>query len=305
MTRHSRAAGRPADVATTADAVSVIIPVWNGAATLSALLESLERQTYDGPCEVVAADNGSSDGSRSLLSGWSRRIAGLRVVDASGRRGTCHARNAGARAARGWLLAFIDQDEEADPGWLRALVEASGSAPLLAGRYDVRRLNGPLALYWNIGRDPEDRPPQRLGFLPHAPGGSLAIEAEVLRRVGGWDERFRGGGEDVDLSWRVQLAGYPLRFVPGAIVHHRQRDRLPSLARQKFFYGMTRVRLYKRYRSLLPPQHRFGSFKSVVVIALNAGDLLRSPARRGRWIASAATRLGRLVGSVREGVFYP
>lgn len=285
------------------DAVSVIVPTLNGAGTLPVLLESLERQDYEGPWEVIVADNGSSDGSRELLARWSGRLPGLRVVDASGRRGVSHARNAGGRAARGWLLAFIDQDDQADPGWLRALAAAAGPSALLAGRVELEKLNDPVVRAWY---EPTPPSPSKSNhrFLPIALGGNTAVPADVLRSVGGWDESLVGGGEDVDLSWRLQLAGHPLVFVPDAVIHKRRRQTLGELARQQFSSGAASAGVYKRFRSHLRPQPPMSSLRAWGGIALTAGDLLGPAERRGRWVAVAARRLGRLVGSVREGVFY-
>ena len=283
-------------------AVSVIVPVLNGAATLPGLLQSLERQTYGGAWEVVVADNGSSDRSRDLLSGWSGRLPGLRWVDASGRRGVSHARNVGSRGARGRLLAFIDQDDEADPGWLGALVEAAGPGGFVAGRCDFRRLNHPIVRAWSP-EPPRDRLPHA-HLLPYAIGTNLAVDADVLRRVGGWDESLRHGGEDVELSLRLQMAAHALTFVPDAVVHKRRRQTLGGLARQQFLNGAASVGVYRRFRSHLRPQAPWASLRAWGHILLTSGDLLRSPEWRGHWVAIAARRLGRLVGSVRERVFY-
>ena len=103
-------------------AVSVVIPVLNGAATISQQLAALAGQTYRGPMEVLVADNGSTDATVEVVQALSGRLPGLRLVDASARVGTNHARNAGAAAAGGDLLAFCDADDVAAPGWLAGLV---------------------------------------------------------------------------------------------------------------------------------------------------------------------------------------
>ena len=193
--------------------VSVVVPVLNGSSLLPGLLQSLEKQTYDGEWEVIVADNGSADGSPDVARQWKDRLPGLRVLDASGRRGASHARNVGVGAARGWFLAFLDHDDEADPAWLRALVERAGAAPLVAGRCDFERLNDRVRRAWYSNRT-MDRLPRALGFLPFVSSSNLGMSAEALRRLGGWDESLVSG-HDVDLSWRAQLAGFPIAFAPG------------------------------------------------------------------------------------------
>src|SRR5204862_175427 len=84
--------------------VSVLIPVRNAARLLPDQLNALAAQDYDGPWEVVVADNGSSDGSASVARRLAGRLPSLRVVDASGRRGAGPARNAGAAALQALAL---------------------------------------------------------------------------------------------------------------------------------------------------------------------------------------------------------
>src|SRR5436190_10421104 len=121
--------------------VSVVIPVRNAARLLADQLYALAAQDYDGHWEVVVADNGSSDGSAAVARRLARRLPSLRVVDASGRRGVGPARNAGAAAAGGDLLAFCDADNVADRGWLGEIVRAATSADLVVGATIVDRVN--------------------------------------------------------------------------------------------------------------------------------------------------------------------
>jgi len=281
-------------------AVSVIVPVLNGAATLPRLLSSLERQTYRGEWEVIVADNGSVDGTSNVAARWESRLPGFRVVYATARRGVSHARNAGAAAAGGRFLAFIDHDDEADPEWLRELVQAARSATMVAGRYDFKRLNDSVRRAW-YGNRAHDRVPRALSFLPFASGGNLGIEAEGLRRIGGWDESLDFGGEDIDLSWRVQLAGDRLAFAPGAVVYKRHRSTLGALARQQFWYGAGGASLYRRHRVHLQPR-ALVSLRAWGYVALTSPDLLGPSDRRGRWVAVAAHQLGWVVGNVRHAL---
>ena len=83
-------------------AASVIIPVYNGAATLGEQLAALAPQTTDRPFEVLVCDNNSTDGTRTVVDEWVGRVPGLRVVDAFARQGPSHARNRGIVEARLW-----------------------------------------------------------------------------------------------------------------------------------------------------------------------------------------------------------
>src|SRR5688500_11078093 len=121
--------------------LSVIIPCYNAAATLGVQLAALAAQVYDGSWEVLIADNGSSDGSREMALSYAAAIPGLRVIDASEKRGAAHARNTGAAAASGAYLLFCDADDEMAPGYLQAMSDALDRNGFVTCRYDYTRLN--------------------------------------------------------------------------------------------------------------------------------------------------------------------
>ena len=270
--------------------VSVVIPVRNAARLLPDQLNALAAQDYDGPWEVVVADNGSSDGSASVARRLARRLPSLRVVDASGRRGVGPARNAGAAAAGGDLLAFCDADNVADPGWLGEIVRAATSADLVVGATIVDRVNRPDQAIW--GGRPADGVPVGLGFMPFANGGNCAYWSDVFTALGGFDSEFEGG-EDMDLSWRAQLAGYRLGFTPEARMHRRYPDRLGTLLRKRWRWGRAGARLVRHYRPAGIPHgvRNEAGFLSGGARQLPRAALSRS--ERGRWLAQAALICGR------------
>src|SRR6266545_10527 len=104
--------------------LSVVVPCFNSAKTIAIQLEALANQTWSEPWEVIVADNGSTDSSVAIAESYKKRLPHLRIVDASDRRGAGHARNVGAAAAAGDLLAFCDADDEVAPGWLSAMGQA-------------------------------------------------------------------------------------------------------------------------------------------------------------------------------------
>ncbi len=277
--------------------ISVVIPIYNAAQTLDACLAALANQEYDGAWEVVVADNGSRDGSAEMARGWSDRFPRFQVIDASHRRGVSHARNIGARSARGELILLTDADDVVAPGWLAAFAEAAPTADLLTGGFDEATLNEPLHQAWRPTRGTPDQV-RPLSFLPFAVGSNCGVRREVFNELDGWDERYRGGGDDVEFSWRVQLAGYRLGYVPKAIVRTRYRTSLRELAKQYFYRGRADARLYRDFR-------RSGARREPMLHALRgwAGLVSRlpwllHPESRGAWLRIAAARLGRIRGRV-------
>lgn len=279
--------------------MSVVVPVRNGARTLGTQLEALEDQDYDGRFEVVVADNGSTDASGAVAGAWAAGRADRRVVDARGRRGPGHARNAGAAAARGELLAFCDADDVVSAGWLSALVREARAADLVAGRNDVQLLNDPLRREWNVA-PPADRAVTLHDFLPMAGGSNLAVWADVLHALGGFDDRA-ACGEDVAVCWRAQLSGLRLAFAPDAVVHQRYRRRLGSFARQYFTYGRGDAWLHRRFRSAGMPATPWSEARARWRgLLVGLPEAVRCPAERGRWVQRAALSAGRLTGSARH-----
>jgi GT2 family glycosyltransferase len=281
--------------------VSVVIACFNGAETLDRQLGALLGQRASVPFEVIVADNGSTDGSREVVERYRWRSAPIRLVDASDARGLAHARNVGAFAAGGDAIAFCDQDDEVAPGWLVAMADALAEHDLVAGRLEHDVLNEP----WTIavrGR------PQTTGLmdweteggLPFAFGCTLGVRRAVHESIGGFDESFTRGCEDVDYCWRLQSAGHRLVFAPAAVTHYRFRHSLGGLFRQAVAYGESEAQLYGKHRALgLPPIYR-PWWKAVRIWGATARAFLRGRSRAG--LAEALWLLGQRVGRAKGSV---
>ena len=118
---------------------------------------------------------------------------------------------------------------------LQAMADAARHYDLIGGSFDVRPLNDDAIRSWH---QPWPRDRLRSLVLPCAAGGNFAIWADVLSDLGGWSSDYEAGGEDSELSWRAQLAGYRLGFVPDAIVYVRYRSGIWETARQAYANGI-------------------------------------------------------------------
>ncbi|MGK4578714.1 glycosyltransferase [Kitasatospora sp. HPMI-4] len=280
--------------------VSVVIPARNAEATIAVQLDALYRQTYPGPWEAVVVDNGSSDGTRAVLRSWQRRMPQLRPVSAPEASGANHARNIGCRLASGELVLCCDADDIVAPGWMAAMVETLRTSPAAGGALERRSLNGTVAL---AARPPKESDSllDTFGFLPYPAGANCGFHKELWRRLGGFDESYRYGSDDVEFFWRAQLAGYELGFSPHAVVHYRLRDGPLAIARQLYCYGRSHPRLYRDFRAYGMPRSRIGeAVRAWWRLLVHAGDLAATPERRSAWLAGLALRAGRVAGSVRH-----
>jgi GT2 family glycosyltransferase len=277
------------------------MPARDAAATVGQQLDALAAQSYDGAWELIVSDNGSIDGTRALAEAAVERLPSLRVVDSSGRSGPSAARNRGAECASGDLLVFCDADDVVTPGWLAAVVAAARDYDVVTGPQDPTVINRAAVQAWRPARS-QNLP--RATFLPYAPSCNLGVWADVFRAVGGFDETYRAS-EDVDFSWRAQLAGFTLGFAPDAVVHYRYREDPRGVARQAYLSGISYTRLYHDYRDRgmpLPPPARAARRWAWLVVR---SPYLLSPGRRGVWIRRAGETAGRVRGSFRYRVVAP
>lgn len=223
---HSDAPGQKA-----APRVSLIIPNWNGEALLPVCLEALRRQTFR-DFEAVVVDNASTDSCLEVLG---RDYPEVRVVRLPRNLFFAGAVNAGIRLTEGELIALLNNDTEADPRWLEELVRALDGNPqagmaasklLLFDRRGIIQSAGdvysPSGVPGNRGVWEEDDgryddPCEVFG----ACAGAALYRRSMLEDIGLLDEDFRGYCEDVDLSFRAQLAGHRCVYAPSARVYHR------------------------------------------------------------------------------------
>ena len=210
--------------------VAVIIVNYNGGAMLERCIEALGRQTFR-DFRTVVVDNASSDGSAD---GLEERHPGVELVRAGENLGFAAGNNLGVRHAAGaeWI-ALLNPDAYAAPDWLARLMQAAASSGfdffgcrmrladtphLLDGTADVYHVSG---LAW-----------RRDHGAPVISGAARAEEifgpcaaAALYRRadfeaVGGFDESYFCYFEDVDLAFRLRLAGLRCAYVPEAVVDH-------------------------------------------------------------------------------------
>jgi glycosyltransferase involved in cell wall biosynthesis len=194
-------------------AVSVIVPARDAEATLARTLATLAAQDLGAGYEVIVVDNGSRDGTAALAE---RSDAVTRVVRRERGEGPGAARNAGVEAAGGSVLAFLDSDCRAAPGWLAAGVEAMTDTELVQGRVlpDPEPPLGPFDRTLSVGT--------AHGLFESA---NLFVRRELFERIGGFPEGLEASGEapfgeDVIFGWRARREGARTGFCPRALVYH-------------------------------------------------------------------------------------
>lgn len=213
---------------------SVIIASRNGRHRIASCLRAVERLTGRSH-ETIVVDDGSSDGMAERVA---REFPDVRLIRLPPS-GLSAARNAGAAAACGQVLAFTDDDCEPDAEWLVRLRR------VLDGRR-FAAVGGP-----NLPPPPTTPAEAIVTAAPggpshvllddeeaeHLPGCNLAVRRDAFDAIGGFDPQFHTAGDDVDFCWRLSEAGYALGFAPGAFVWHHRRPTLGAFLRQQAGYG--------------------------------------------------------------------
>lgn len=207
--------------------VSVVVPHLNQPDRLRACLESLARQAFDmRRVETIVVDNGSTH----LPSGICAGFEGVRLVEEPVP-GPGPARNRGVSVSRGRLLAFIDADCTADPGWLGAIEAAltgAGSPTVIGGDVRIARRDPAratmLEAYESVYAYRQEEYIARQGF---SGTGNLAMARHVFDAVGPFCGIERA--EDRDWGQRATRAGLSIRYVPEMIVFHPARQSFEEL----------------------------------------------------------------------------
>ena len=285
--------------------LSVILPCFNDEETIADQLESLTSQCWSRPWEIIVSNNGSTDGTLSILERYKIKFPNLRIVDSSDRKGAAHARNVGALTANGEALVFCDADDVVGLNWLASIGEALQRHDFVASRFDFEKLNDPwIQVIRGKGQQKELMTYENPSYLRHAGGCGLGVKRTLHEAVGGFDESM-GVLEDTDYCWRIQLLGTDLHFVPVAVVHIRLKNKLGDIFRQAFFWGLGNVFMYKKYRPLGMPDYDWRSGVRGWKATLMQFPRIRNKPNLAAWIWGFAWQIGRLIGCCKYRVFAP
>src|SRR5262245_14474909 len=264
--------------------VSVIIPVYNGEATIARVMDAVLRQDYPPEhYEVIVVDNASTDGTPELLAAFGPRVRVLRETT----RGASAARNTGVRAARHPHIAFIDGDCIADASWLRELVHAAtgpGAGDFVGGRILAHEPRSPVETFVETIMDQERavsvyRPPSMVT-------ANCMARRDLLCALGLFDESLRRG-QDVDLSYRAHFErGATFSYAERAVVRHVSARTLPALFHKGVQHGLAVAGILRKHSARVgqtPTQRCFARRRYAAIL------------REGRHLARCLYR-GRLRG---------
>lgn len=263
--------------------LSVVILNWNGRRHLERYLPSVVAHT-EGDAEVVVADNGSTDDSLQ----WLRlNYPDVRVIRLDRNYGFAGGYNRALREVKSEYVLLLNSDVEVTAGWWQPLVEvldtesdvAAVAPKLLADmertKFEYAGAAGGFIDYLgypfcrgrilsNVEEDRGQYDDRRDIFW--ASGAAMCCRREVFESLGGFDEDFFAHMEEIDLQWRMQLAGWRIVVEPKSVVYHLGGGTLPASSRKIFLNH--RNNLAMLFKCASPMQ------RAVVAVVRPATDML-------------------------------
>ncbi|HEY9631111.1 MAG TPA: glycosyltransferase [Coleofasciculaceae cyanobacterium] len=230
--------------------VSVIIPIYNGAADLPDLLDCLQHQTFPGDrVEYCLVDNGSHDQTAAIIHAAqaSPHPFTLRYLSETNIQSSYAARNTGIRAAQGSILAFTDADCRPQPQWLSALIApfTDPQVGLVAGEITAFPGSSLLEHYADRHAVLSQKHTLAHPFCSYGQTANLALRRQILEQVGLFRPYLTTGG-DADLCWRIlQQTDWQIQLAAEATVQHRHRTTLTELRSQWQRYGRSNRYLHQ------------------------------------------------------------
>lgn len=221
-------------------ALTVVVPTRGRAAYLEVTLDSLCRQRSRATHELLVVDDGATDATPEVAARFD-----VRLIRHDERRSLNAARNTGLREARADLIAFVDDDVLAPPGWVDALVEGAARHP------EADAFGGPIRARFE-GHAPrgcgrEDPPITTLDLgtddveAPMVWGANFAVRRAAVERIGEFDESLdRSHGDEEDWLLRLRAAGGRIVYLADAGLDHRRSagdSGLRPLARAAYHRG--------------------------------------------------------------------
>jgi len=232
--------------------VSVVIPHWRGATILLRCLQSLRTTTYQ-PLEILLIDNGCDDGSVAQAAA---QFPEIKVVAGAVNRGFAGGCNLGLRASRGKYVALLNNDAVVTANWLAPMVAAMERDDRLAAcqpkilalsppqHFDYAGAAGgyldwlgyPFCrgrIFFTLETDHGQYDDEADIFW--ASGACCLLRQSALGETGLLDESFFAHMEEIDLNWRMHLAGYHVGVTPSAVVYHQAGSTLQADSPRKVY----------------------------------------------------------------------
>lgn len=225
--------------------VSIMVPAHNEAVVIGQTVKALLRFNYPrDKYEIVVINDNSSDDSAKILADLQaknpeRNLTVINTDNITGGKGKSNALNIGYQSCRGEMIAIYDADNTPEPDALRLLAQEIISDDMLGaviGKFRTRNRDASLltrfinietlSFQWmaQAGR-------WRLFRLCTIPGTNFILRRSVIEAIGGWD--VKAVAEDTEISFRIYMMGYRIKFVPQAVTWEQEPQTIPVWFKQR------------------------------------------------------------------------
>ncbi|MCX5693217.1 MAG: glycosyltransferase [Candidatus Omnitrophica bacterium] len=246
--------------------VSVVIPAFNSASTLSHTIKACMDQDYPKDrSEIIVVDDGSDDNTKDVAAGFNIRYVYQK------KSGPASARNNGWRNSKGDAICFTDADCIPESDWVSKLVRHynATSTGAVAGSYNVH--GSPYLLDKFVHYEIQDRHSRMPEYISSFGTYNVMIKRAVLEVTGGFNPEYHNAsGEDTDLSYKITGAGYRIYFAKDAFVSHKNILRLWRYLLIQFRHGYWRMKLYRGNISMIA-KDEYGYWKDFLEVFLAMG----------------------------------
>lgn len=295
---------------------TIVIPVRDDP-RIRICVESLLKQTTNKKYKIVVVNNNSKKiNVNEILNDLSVTIL------YEPRPGLCAAVNCGIKHSIGEFLVRIDADCIADTNWLEELIAPFSDAKIGAVGGAIIKEEG-FSLVEKASRNlviGDQLSPQYLPMFnaPYVVTANAAYRCSLIKDLGEFDEELFSGG-DVDMSWRISMAGYTIQTTPKAIVWHPARSTIRRYFKQFYIYALGHVLLFRKYKKITGKRFSINLYPFSGTIRLLYKEIpsfLFDCARKKsfdkaqamsiflNFIEYAALQIGYLVGSCRYHVLF-
>lgn len=249
---------------------SVVVIVHNNP-RIKDCLNSLINQTFSlQKWELIVVDNASTDKTPQIIQQYPVKL----LTEAT--KGMGWARNKGLSEAKGKYTVFIDADCVAESDWLEQLLRGFVDEKIGAiGGKILKQTSSNV--FERATRDVvigQQTKPQYLPMFsaPYVVTGNVAYRTDVLRQIEGFDPILFSGA-DVDISWRIAIAGYKIVTRPQAVVYHANQSSSIQYFRQFYRYGLGHAELYKKYRKITKQRFLINKYPFIKLFKLFICDI--------------------------------
>lgn len=211
--------------------------------------------------ESIISDDGSTDGTESLIKEWEKKATFSLKYIKQENQGPGAARNHGLQKSKGDLILFIDSDCEAHPDWIKIIVDDFQNSSFDAfggpdhGKDNFsslqKAIDYSMTSFFTTGGMRGHSENMIAKFYPRT--HNMGITRNLYRTIGGFGSLRHG--QDIEFSNRIHKANSKVRFIKDAIVYHRRRTSLKQFFKQVFNWGVARVNLGKIDSSMLEVIH--------------------------------------------------